>query len=310
MLNTGAKKAGITNKKFMPKKVFWDSEKEEFLKSNFALTNLELSKILGCDSTTIKAKFKALGIDRPAGKNELSKARYAIYREKLRGKVPEEFFTLPSTRQDAKNLKTTFYWTGTPCERAGHISKRKTSSGGCWDCDYGDHKLKLKADVEFGERRKLLARENYQENKVEQLAKQREYRKNSHMKEWLRLYEKNKRQTNLSWRIEKSLRDRLYKAVTRESKLMSAVKLVGCNIEELKKYLEEKFTDGMTWENYGEWHIDHIRPCASFNLFEADEQRECFHFTNLQPLWSYDNKSKGGIWGGIDPRGKKTKKAS
>jgi hypothetical protein len=60
------------------------------------------------------------------------------------------------------------------------------------------------------------------------------------------------------------------------------------------KYLETKFHDGMNWNNYGKrgWHIDHIKPCAAFNLTNVTEQRACFHYTNLQPLWWYDNLKK------------------
>ena len=50
----------------------------------------------------------------------------------------------------------------------------------------------------------------------------------------------------------------------------------------------------MTWENHGDWHIDHIRPCCSFNLLNDDDQKQCFHYTNLQPLWAKDNLMKGG----------------
>lgn len=79
---------------------------------------------------------------------------------------------------------------------------------------------------------------------------------------------------------------------------------LGCTVEELICYLESKFQDGMNWENYGNpngdhtecWHVDHIRPCASFDLSDPIEQRECFHYTNLQPLWGKDNLSKGGKW--------------
>jgi len=56
--------------------------------------------------------------------------------------------------------------------------------------------------------------------------------------------------------------------------------------------MEEKFTEGMNWENQGEWHIDHIRPCSSFNLDLEEEKQKCFHYTNLQPLWGTDNMIK------------------
>jgi len=70
--------------------------------------------------------------------------------------------------------------------------------------------------------------------------------------------------------------------------------LVGCTIPELKIHLENQFIDGMTWENhkkYG-WHIDHVKPCASFDLTDPEEQKKCFHFSNLQPLWWNENINK------------------
>jgi len=67
---------------------------------------------------------------------------------------------------------------------------------------------------------------------------------------------------------------------------------VGCSIEDLRTHLENKFSEGMTWENQGKWHIDHIKPCASFDLDIEEERLACFHFTNLQPLWGPDNLSK------------------
>lgn len=63
--------------------------------------------------------------------------------------------------------------------------------------------------------------------------------------------------------------------------------------KQLKKHLEIKFTKGMSWENYGKWHVDHIKPCAKFDLTKESEQRKCFHYTNLQPLWAIDNFKKG-----------------
>lgn len=286
-------------------KRIWLPSEDQFLTDNFHLTNEELSQRLGIDSSTVRARYKFLGIDRPVGKNALANARYAIYREKCRGQVPEDFFELPSTRQDAKGLGVPFYWTGTPCERAGHISQRKTSSGGCWQCDYGDHLHRLKTDPQFAERRKESNKIRYQSNKEQYLAKQREYKKKPEIREWHRNYETKRKRTDLNYRLAKSLRDRLYKAITRESKLMSASELVGCGIEELKSHIEKQFSEGMCWENYGRWHIDHIKPCISFDLNILDQQLECFHFTNLRPLWDFENRSKGGSWNGMDPRKKR-----
>jgi hypothetical protein len=61
----------------------------------------------------------------------------------------------------------------------------------------------------------------------------------------------------------------------------------------LRDYLEAKFTEGMTLDNHGKWHIDHIKPCASFDLLHKKQQRKCFHYKNLQPLWAHENLSKG-----------------
>jgi hypothetical protein len=78
--------------------------------------------------------------------------------------------------------------------------------------------------------------------------------------------------------------------------------LTGCSVHELCIHLESKFKHGMTWENYGEWHVDHIRPCASFDLLKVDEQRQCFHWTNLQPLWALENLRKSSRWNGSTTR--------
>jgi hypothetical protein len=68
--------------------------------------------------------------------------------------------------------------------------------------------------------------------------------------------------------------------------------LIGCEPEELKKHLENLFVDGMTFENYGEWEIDHCKPISSFDLTEIEEVKKCFNYKNLQPLWMHDNRVK------------------
>ncbi len=77
-------------------------------------------------------------------------------------------------------------------------------------------------------------------------------------------------------------------------KFARTMELTGCSAEYLKKYLETKFKKGMTWENHGRkgWHIDHIKPCASFDLSNLRQQKKCFHYKNLQPLWAEENLRK------------------
>ena len=100
-----------------------------------------------------------------------------------------------------------------------------------------------------------------------------------------------KRRSNVKNRIRLNLGTRLYLAV--EKKHGNTMELTGCSKEDLYTHLESKFTEGMNWENYGKWHIDHIKPCASFDLTKEEEQKKCFHWTNLQPLWAIDNMRKG-----------------
>lgn len=71
---------------------------------------------------------------------------------------------------------------------------------------------------------------------------------------------------------------------------------MGGSVEDIKNHIESQFMEGMTWGNHGVrgWHIDHIKPCASFDLTDIEEQKKCFHFTNLQPLWAHDNLVKNG----------------
>ena len=76
-------------------------------------------------------------------------------------------------------------------------------------------------------------------------------------------------------------------------KLCNTMQLVGCTTDELMLHLQSQFKPGMAWNNRHLWHIDHIRPCASFDLLDAEQQRQCFHYTNLQPLWAMENLSKG-----------------
>lgn len=107
-----------------------------------------------------------------------------------------------------------------------------------------------------------------------------------------RVYCRNKRKNNIIFRIKNNLRKRVWDAIKGVCKSESTIKLLGCSIEFLKGYLESQFKPGMSWDNYGKWEIDHIKPCAKFDLSKPSEQRKCFNYTNLQPLWMKDNRIK------------------
>jgi hypothetical protein len=99
------------------------------------------------------------------------------------------------------------------------------------------------------------------------------------------------RRLNIKNKIRMNLGTRLWQVVSK--KHGNTMELTGCTTEFLMVHIESKFTDDMTWDNYGKWHIDHVVPCASFDLENQEEQEKCFHWTNLQPLWASDNIRKG-----------------
>jgi len=116
-----------------------------------------------------------------------------------------------------------------------------------------------------------------------------------HRTEYVRVYCAKKRTENPAFKLATNLRNRLAKALKKckAQKSHGTFKLVSCTPKELKHYIEQQFQTGMTWDNYGQWHIDHIKPLTSFDLTKQEEQLAANHFTNLQPLWAADNIRKG-----------------
>ncbi len=98
------------------------------------------------------------------------------------------------------------------------------------------------------------------------------------------------------YRLTKILRSRLTKGLVRAG---FAVRDLGCTIDELRVHLEALFRPGMTWENWGDWHIDHVRPLASFNLTDRAQFLQACRYTNLQPLWAAENLKKGASYGDV-----------
>jgi hypothetical protein len=146
---------------------------------------------------------------------------------------------------------------------------------------------KLKNDpVRYAEK---LRKHYIYKNKPERKAIEEKYRLES-IKKWM----KKQWRTNTEFKIKNCYRTRIRQAIKKGFKSGTTLELLGVeNIEFVRNYIKKKFQKGMSWDNYGEWHIDHIIPCASFDLTKESEQKKCFHYTNLQPLWAKDNIIKG-----------------
>ena len=139
----------------------------------------------------------------------------------------------------------------------------------------------------------------YKVYRLKNLENYKKYAKKSYLKhieqrkEYRSRYEREKRKTDPNWKLRANLRIRIVEALKGSTKSKRTMELIGCTIDELWTHLESKFTNGMTRENHGIWHVDHIKACAKFDLSDPVQQGQCFHYTNLQPLWALDNIKKG-----------------
>lgn len=148
---------------------------------------------------------------------------------------------------------------------------------------------------------------HYKENKEEILKRNKKwFEKNKEKRaEYCKKYNQNNKNRNnqrsreryefsVNYKLRMNLKNRLTFALNGKSKIESILELLGCSIEQLKKYLESQFEPKMSWDNhtmYG-WHIDHIKPCASFDLSKKEQRIRCFNYKNLQPLWAEENWKK------------------
>ena len=106
-------------------------------------------------------------------------------------------------------------------------------------------------------------------------------------------YVRRRYKTEPNFKLVRDLRRRIGDALKGTAKSAHTMELIGCTVDELWVHLESKFKPWMTRKNHGLWHIDHIKACAKFDLTDPTQQRECFNYTNLQPLSAFDNLSKG-----------------
>lgn len=144
---------------------------------------------------------------------------------------------------------------------------------------------------------KETGRKQYLKNREKRCLEAKEYRR-THREEIQELEREKKKRNrkNPQWRLVNALRTRLRDALRGSGvkKSVATMDLLGCPVAWLQVHLESLFKPGMTWENRGSvWHVDHVKPCAKFDLSNPEQQRICFHWTNLQPLFATENLKKG-----------------
>lgn len=148
-----------------------------------------------------------------------------------------------------------------------------------WYLDNKEHKLELNKQW-----------------KINNQEREKEARKqwNLENKEHVNQYQRNKRKTDPEYNLMRNLRSRVGSALKWSGikKSKRTMELIGCSVEFLKKHLEDQFKPNMSWDNRSSFHIDHIKPCSSFNLLDEEEQKKCFHYSNLQPLTPEENLKK------------------
>ena len=158
-----------------------------------------------------------------------------------------------------------------------------------------------KYDKENKEKIAKKAHEHYIRNKEKEKMARKINSQKPEVKARNAEWRRERRKISVNFKIRELLTGRLNTALRRQklnknSKSSRTVSLLGCDINYLMRHLESQFSEGMNWQNHGlkGWHIDHIKPCCSFDLSNPDEQKICFHYSNLQPLWATENLSKNG----------------
>lgn len=156
-----------------------------------------------------------------------------------------------------------------------------------------------KSRVKYAEERNKSTKEWKINNKEKVIEYNKNYSKENRKSITKKTCERNKirMKTDPIFVLIKRERLRVWEALNGKRKTAKTETLLGCSYQFFKEHLEKMFLDKMGWHNMNEWHIDHIKPLASFDLSDEAQQKIAFHYTNQQPLWAIDNLRKGAKYG-------------
>ena len=157
-----------------------------------------------------------------------------------------------------------------------------------------ERNIKMKTHYDKNKEKIAIQSKIYRKNNQELIAlSKKTYNDNNRDKR--SIYCRNKKKTDVNYKLRCTLRTGMHRALKNDAKAGSAVRDLGCSVQELKLHLESLFTEGMDWNNWtiDGWHIDHIKPLSKFDLTKRKELLKACHYSNLRPLWAIDNLKKG-----------------
>jgi hypothetical protein len=132
-------------------------------------------------------------------------------------------------------------------------------------------------------------------NKEKIYVKRKEYEKihNKELREYYNEYRRIRRK-DAGYRFKINIKTMIYYSLKGNKKNCHWERLLDYSVEDLRNHLEKQFKDGMSWDNYGKWHVDHIIPISVFNFSSYDhiDFKRCWALSNLQPMWAMDNMKK------------------
>jgi hypothetical protein len=262
---------------------------KEFLIENYINKNLsshQISLIVGCTNPTINNYLEWFNIPKRKfwGTRKSKKKYWMLYLDSI---LTREFFIKNYT-----NKKMSFSQISRMinCNRniiSDYFKKFNISKNPLFNKEkyYQANKEKI------SRKNKII----YKNNKKKFGLYQIQYRLKN--KKEINEHRKERKKIDINFRLSDNLRIRLSNAITRGQKAGSAIRDLGCSVDYFKKYLESKFSTGMSWDNYGwgenKWNIDHIHPLSKTDLTNRIELLKVCHYTNLQPMWHNENMKKG-----------------
>lgn len=271
-----------TGKKFIDTRRYYTKEEDDYLKKNYLnKSKEEMAKDLNRTYKSIekrllsvlklKKSYEDMGLTRRKESGE----RNSKTREKLKGKVPDDWFKYPSSHDEATQLQSDYYFTGRKCEN-DHFDLRRTAGRGCLACN---------RDQAFKQRKNPIWKEWRKQYRKKPEIRQKEY-----------AYQVRRMQEDPAIYLRYFLSSRIANAMQSKGryKPAKAEEIIGTSWKNFLDHLEKQFDKNMTLQNHGMdgWHLDHVRPCASFDLLDDEQVFVCFNWRNYQPMWGVENMSK------------------